>query len=156
MNCTFSQLSVPGEEIKRDPEIGKTAIQPEPAQTADLSISGSCLISSLCTRSLRWSMCVVIVGKCVKRPLFPHDPSNGGGWFAGYFSQEAVMLRQKSPAMRSQLSHRGTEGGRARAAQRRASSRLIRVTHFSEDAAHSKSKTWNAQARGENLQPYRN
>ena len=40
---------VPGGEIKRDPEIGKTAIQPEPAQTADLSISGSRLISSLCT-----------------------------------------------------------------------------------------------------------
>ena len=39
---------VPGGEIKRDPEIGKTAIQPEPAQTADLSISGSHLISSLC------------------------------------------------------------------------------------------------------------
>ena len=32
---------LPGGEIKRDPEIGKTAIQPEPAQTADLSISGS-------------------------------------------------------------------------------------------------------------------
>ena len=41
---------VAGGEIKRDPEIGKTAIQPEPAQTADLSISGSRLISSLCTR----------------------------------------------------------------------------------------------------------
>ena len=40
--------NVPGGEIKRDPEIGKTAIQPEPAQTADLSISGSRLISSLC------------------------------------------------------------------------------------------------------------
>ena len=40
---------VPGGEIKRDLEIGKTAIQPEPAQTADLSISGSRLISSLCT-----------------------------------------------------------------------------------------------------------
>ena len=43
---------LPGGEIKRDPEIGKTAIQPEraaPAQTADLSISGSRLISSLCT-----------------------------------------------------------------------------------------------------------
>ena len=38
-----------GGEIKRDPEMGKTAIQPEPAQTADLSISGSCLISSVCT-----------------------------------------------------------------------------------------------------------
>ena len=32
--------NVPGGEIKHDPEIGKTAIQPEPAQTADLSISG--------------------------------------------------------------------------------------------------------------------
>ena len=41
-------VPVPGGEIKRDPEIGKTAIQPEPAQTADLSISGSRLISSLC------------------------------------------------------------------------------------------------------------
>ena len=40
--------TVPGGEIKRDPEIGKTAMQPEPAQTADLSISGSRLISSLC------------------------------------------------------------------------------------------------------------
>ena len=39
---------IPGGEIKRDPEIGKTAIQPEPAQTADLSSSGSHLISSLC------------------------------------------------------------------------------------------------------------
>ena len=37
-----------GGEIKRDPEIGKTATQPEPAQTANLSISGSHLISSLC------------------------------------------------------------------------------------------------------------
>ena len=40
---------LPGGEIKRESEIGKTAIQPEPAQTADLSISGSRLISSLCT-----------------------------------------------------------------------------------------------------------
>ena len=44
----MEQYYVPGEEIKHDPEIGKTAIQPEPAQTADLSISGSRLISSLC------------------------------------------------------------------------------------------------------------
>ena len=55
--CNFQKLHqqeihvvVPGGEIlKCDPEIGKTAIQPEPAQTADLSISGSRLISSLCT-----------------------------------------------------------------------------------------------------------
>ena len=40
---------LPGGEIKCDPEIGKTAQQPEPALTADLSISGSRLISSLCT-----------------------------------------------------------------------------------------------------------
>ena len=54
--CNFQKLHqqeihvvVPGGEIlKCDPEIGKTAIQPEPAQTADLSISGSSLISSLC------------------------------------------------------------------------------------------------------------
>ena len=47
--CTyFSEMIVPGVEIKRDPEIGKTAMQPEPAQTADLFISGSRLISSLC------------------------------------------------------------------------------------------------------------
>ena len=39
---------LPGGEIKRDPEIGKTAIQPEPAQTANLSISGSRFISPLC------------------------------------------------------------------------------------------------------------
>ena len=38
-----------GGEIKRDPEMGKTAIQPEPAQTADFSISRSRLISPLCT-----------------------------------------------------------------------------------------------------------
>ena len=44
-----SNLPVPGGEIKRDPEIGKTAMQPEPAQIADLYISGSRLISSLCT-----------------------------------------------------------------------------------------------------------
>ena len=37
----------------------------------------------------------------------------------------------------------------------RASLRLIRVTHFSEYASHSKSNTLNAKARGENLQPYR-
>ena len=43
----IDNLKVQGGEIKRDPEIGKTAIQPEPAQTADLSISGSRLISSL-------------------------------------------------------------------------------------------------------------
>ena len=43
-------MLIPGGEIKRDPEIGKTAIQPWPAQTADLSISGSRLISSLCSR----------------------------------------------------------------------------------------------------------
>ena len=33
-------------------------------------------------------MCVVIVGKRVKRPLFPHDPSNGGvvgGWICRPF-----------------------------------------------------------------------
>ena len=30
---------LPGGEIKRDPEIGKTAMQPEPAQTADLSVT---------------------------------------------------------------------------------------------------------------------
>ena len=41
---------LPGGEIKCDPEIGKTAIQPEPAQTGDFSISGSRLISSLCTQ----------------------------------------------------------------------------------------------------------
>ena len=49
LNLTCLVLSIPGGEIKRDPEIGKTAIQPKPAQTADLSISGSCLISSLCS-----------------------------------------------------------------------------------------------------------
>ena len=38
---------LPGGEIKRDPEIGKTAILPEPAQTANLSISVSRLISSI-------------------------------------------------------------------------------------------------------------
>ena len=46
---TFSKSGqIQGGEIKRDPEIGSTAMQPEPAQTADLSISGSRLISSLC------------------------------------------------------------------------------------------------------------
>ena len=45
-NCTgwvdlMASFPLPGGEIKLDPEIGKTAIQPEPAQTADLSISGS-------------------------------------------------------------------------------------------------------------------
>ena len=45
---------LPGGEIKRDPEIGKTAIQPEPAQTADSSISGSRLISSLCSFGSYW------------------------------------------------------------------------------------------------------
>ena len=50
----LSKVYIPGEEIKRDPEIGKTAVQPEPAQTADLSISGSPLISSLCTA---WPLC---------------------------------------------------------------------------------------------------
>ena len=49
----FCIESIPGGEIKRDPEIGKTAMQPEPAQTADLSISGSRLISSLCTCATR-------------------------------------------------------------------------------------------------------
>ena len=53
---------IPGGEIKLDPEIGKTAIQPEPAQTADLSISGSRLISSLC-RKLRQAALI----------WFPHD-----------------------------------------------------------------------------------
>ena len=49
MNTILRMVRIlPGGEIKRDLEIGKTAIQPEPAQTADLSISGSHLISSLC------------------------------------------------------------------------------------------------------------
>ena len=63
--CNFQKLHqqeihvvVPGGEIlKCDPEIGKTAIQPEPAQTADLSISGSRLISSLCSCSGTWHIC---------------------------------------------------------------------------------------------------
>ena len=33
---TFTE-NVPGGEIKRDPDIGKSAIQPEPAQTADFN-----------------------------------------------------------------------------------------------------------------------
>ena len=45
-------IKLPG-EIKHYPEIVKTAIQPEPAQTADLSISGSRFISSLCTYATR-------------------------------------------------------------------------------------------------------
>ena len=35
-----------GEDMKRNPEMGETAIQPVPAQTADLSISGLHFISS--------------------------------------------------------------------------------------------------------------
>ena len=43
--------NVPGGEIKRDPEIGKIAIRPEPAQAADLSISG---IDFLCDLDHLW------------------------------------------------------------------------------------------------------
>ena len=48
---------VKGEDMKRNPEIGKTAIQPVPAQTADLSISGLRLMSSPCRlrMQLYWS-----------------------------------------------------------------------------------------------------
>ena len=34
--------------MKRNPEMGETATQPEPAQTADLSISGLRLVASPC------------------------------------------------------------------------------------------------------------
>ena len=39
-----------GEDMKRNPEMGETAIQPVPAQTADLSISGLRFMSSLCSK----------------------------------------------------------------------------------------------------------
>ena len=38
-----------GGEIKRNPEMEETALQPLPAQTADLAISGLSFISPLCT-----------------------------------------------------------------------------------------------------------
>ena len=41
-----------GEEMKRNPEMGETAIQPVPAQTADLSISGLRFMSSLCSKQM--------------------------------------------------------------------------------------------------------
>ena len=40
---------VQGEDMKHNPEMGETAIQPVPAQTADLSISGLRFMSSPCT-----------------------------------------------------------------------------------------------------------
>ena len=39
---------IQSEATKRNPEMGKTAIQPEPAQTADLSISGLRLVAPPC------------------------------------------------------------------------------------------------------------
>ena len=38
--------------MKRNPEMGETAMQPVPAQTADLSISGLCFMSSPCIPTL--------------------------------------------------------------------------------------------------------
>ena len=43
------QKIIQGEDIKHNPEMGETAIQPVPAQTADLSISGLLFMSSPCT-----------------------------------------------------------------------------------------------------------
>ena len=45
-------ISVQGGEMKRNPEMGETAKQPLPAQTADLSISGLRFIFPLCTSDL--------------------------------------------------------------------------------------------------------
>ena len=45
----FVWQNVQGGEMKRNPEMGETAIQPLPAQTADLSISGLRFMSSPCT-----------------------------------------------------------------------------------------------------------
>ena len=36
-----SKYNVQSEATKRNPEMGETALQPQPAQTADLSISGA-------------------------------------------------------------------------------------------------------------------
>ena len=41
-----NKLHVQGENMKRNPEMGETAIQPVPAKTADLSISGLRFMSS--------------------------------------------------------------------------------------------------------------
>ena len=48
--CELGQFQtiVHGGEMKGNPEMGETAIQPVPAQTTDLSISGLGLISPLC------------------------------------------------------------------------------------------------------------
>ena len=44
--CVVGEVHVQGEDMKRNPEMGETAIQPVPAQTADLSISGLSFMSS--------------------------------------------------------------------------------------------------------------
>ena len=48
-HTTKSHVKLQGGEIKRNPEMEETALQPLPAQTADLSISRLRFISPLCT-----------------------------------------------------------------------------------------------------------
>ena len=43
--------TVQSRATKRTPEMGETAIQPQPAQTADLSISGLRLVAPPCIRA---------------------------------------------------------------------------------------------------------
>ena len=45
---SWKNVFVQGEDMKSNPEMGETAIQPVPAQTADLSISGLRFMSSPC------------------------------------------------------------------------------------------------------------
>ena len=52
---TYRAGPVQGEDMKRNPEMGEIAIQPVPAQTADLSISGLHFMSLPCTLRLMWT-----------------------------------------------------------------------------------------------------
>ena len=45
------KCALQGEDMKRNQEMGETATQPVHAQTADLSISGLCFMSSPCTKT---------------------------------------------------------------------------------------------------------
>ena len=48
--------NVQGEDMKRNPDMGETTIQPAPAQTADLSISGLRFMYSPCIHVNAWPL----------------------------------------------------------------------------------------------------